>query len=136
MGSTDPNTPIANGWLRASHRRLDPKRTKPYQPYYPHDRVEPLTPGEVYEGDVEILPTSIVVPAGWRVALTVRGKDYEYEGELSEFGKKFYYATRGTGGMTHDDPDTRPRDVFGGQVTLYSGGGRQSYLLLPIIPKI
>ena len=25
MGSTDPNTPIANGWLRASHRRLDPE---------------------------------------------------------------------------------------------------------------
>jgi len=23
MGSTDPNTPIANGWLRVSHRRLD-----------------------------------------------------------------------------------------------------------------
>ncbi|MEE9256178.1 MAG: CocE/NonD family hydrolase, partial [bacterium] len=49
MGSTDPNTPIANGWLRASHRALDPERTKPYRPYHPHDRVEPLTPGEVYE---------------------------------------------------------------------------------------
>jgi hypothetical protein len=135
MGSTDPNTPIANGWLRASHRRLDPKRSKPYQPYHPHDRVEPLTPGEVYECDVEILPTCIVLPAGWRVALTVRGKDYEYEGELSEFGKKFHYATRGTGGMTHDDPDNRPKDIFGGKVTLYAGGGRESYLLVPIIPE-
>ena len=135
MGSTDPNTPIANGWLRASHRRLDPKRSKPYQPYHPHDRVEPLTPGEVYECDVEILPTCIVVPAGWRVALTVRGKDYEYEGELSEFGKKFHYGTRGTGGMTHNDPDDRPQDVFGGKVTLHAGGGRESYLLVPIIPK-
>jgi uncharacterized protein len=135
MGSTDPNTPIANGWLRASHRRLDPKRSKPYQPYHPHDRVEPLIPGEVYECDIEILPTCIVLPAGWRVALTVRGKDYEYEGELSEFGKKFHYATRGTGGMTHDDPDNRPKDVFGGKVTLYAGGGRESYLLVPIIPR-
>ena len=27
MGSTDPHTPIANGWLRASHRALDPERT-------------------------------------------------------------------------------------------------------------
>jgi hypothetical protein len=87
MGSTDPNTPIANGWLRASHRRLDPRRSLPYRPFHPHDRVEPLTPGEIYECDVEILPTCIVVPAGWRVALTIRGKDYEYEGELSEFGK-------------------------------------------------
>ena len=134
MGSTDPNTPMANGWLRVSHRRLDPKRSKPYQPYHPHDRVEPLTPGEVYECDVEILPTCIVVPAGWRVALTVRGKDYEYEGELSEFGKKFHYATRGTGGMTHDDPDDRPKDVFGGKVTLHAGGDLAAYVLLPVIP--
>ena len=134
MGSTDPNTPIANGWLRVSHRRLDTNRSNPYRPYHPHDRVEPLTPGEIYECDVEILPTCIVVPAGWSMALTVRGKDYEYEGELSEFGKKFVYATRGTGGMTHDDPDDRPKDLFGGKVTLYAGGGREPYLLVPFIP--
>jgi hypothetical protein len=134
MGSTDPNTPIANGWLRASHRRVAPARSKPWRPWHPHDRVEPLAPGQVYECDVEIVPSCIVVPAGWRVALTVRGKDYEYEGELSEFGKKFHYATRGTGGMTHDDPDDRPREVFGGTVTLHAGGPRESYLILPIIP--
>jgi hypothetical protein len=134
MGSTDPNTPIANGWLRVSHRRLDPSRSRPWRPYHPHDRVEPLTPGEVYECDVEIVASCIVVPAGWQVALTIRGKDYEYTGELSEFGKKFHYATRGTGGMTHNDPDNRPPDVFGGKVTLHAGGLRESYLLLPIIP--
>jgi uncharacterized protein len=134
MGSTDPNTPIANGWLRASHRRLDPQRSKPYRPFHPHDRAEPLTPGEIYECDVEIVTSCIVVPAGWRVALTVRGKDYEYEGELSDFGKKFHYGTRGTGGMTHNDPDDRPAGKFSGKVTLHAGGGRESYLLLPIIP--
>jgi uncharacterized protein len=133
FGSTDPNTPIANGWLRASHRRLDPARSKPYQPYHPHDRVEPLTPGEIYECEVEFVPTCIVVPAGWRLALTVRGKDYEYDGELSEFGKKFYYGTRGTGGMTHNDPDNRPADIFGGKVKIHAGGQWGSYLLLPII---
>ena len=134
MGSTDPNTPIANGWLRASHRRLDPRMSKPYRPWHPHDRIEPLTPGEVYECNVEIVTSCIVVPAGWRVALTICGKDYEYEGELSEFGKKFHYGTRGTGGMTHNDPDDRPANLFGGRVTLHAGGGRESYLLLPIIP--
>ena len=134
MGSTDPNTPIANGWLRVSHRRLDPNRSSPYRPWHPHDRVESLAPGGVAECDVEILPSSIVVPAGWQLAFTVRGKDYEYEGELSEFGKKFHYATRGTGGMTHKDPDNRPLEVFGGTVTLHTGGAHGSYLLLPIIP--
>ena len=58
----------------------------------------------------------------------------QYEGELSEFGKKFHYGTRSTGGMTHNDPDNRPADVFGGNVTLHAGGGREAYLLLPIIP--
>jgi hypothetical protein len=135
MGSTDPNTPIANGWLRASHRRLDLQRSLPYRPYHPHDRIEPLVPGEIYECDVEIVTSCIVVPAGWRLALTVRGKDYEYTGELSEFGKKFHYGTRGTGGMTHADPDDRPADVFGGTVTLHTGGPRAAYLLLPIIPS-
>jgi predicted acyl esterase len=134
MGSTDPNTPIANGWLRASHRRLDPAKTKPYRPYHPHDRIEPLTPGEVYECDVEIVPSCVVVPAGWRVALTVRGKDYEYEGALGEFAKTFHYGTRGTGGMTHADPDSRPAEIFSGKVTLHAGGGRDAYLLLPIVP--
>src|SRR5437016_6317992 len=133
FGSTDPHTPIANGWLRASHRRLDPKKSTPWQPYHPHDRVEPLTPGHVYECDVEVLPTCIVVPAGWRVAATVRGKDYEYEGDLDAFGTSLHYSTRGTGGMTHNDPISRPRDVFGGAVTLHTGGDRASYVLLPII---
>ena len=134
MGSTDPNTPIANGWLRASHRALDPDRTLPYRPYHPHDRIEPLTPGEVYECDVEIVTSCIVIPAGWRLALSVRGKDYEYEGELGEFAQRFHYATRGTGGMTHNDPDDRPAEVFGGRVTLHAGAGRESYLLVPVIP--
>ena len=48
-GSTDPNTPVANGWLRASHRALDPDRSKPWRPFHPHDRVEPLEPGVGYE---------------------------------------------------------------------------------------
>jgi uncharacterized protein len=134
FGSTDPNTPVANGWLRASHRRLDPERSRPWQPFHPHDRVEPLSPGDIYQCDVEILPTSIVIPAGWKLALTIRGKDYEYEGEIDEFGKKFYYGTRGTGGMTHNDPVTRPPEVFGGKVTLHAGPGRESFVLLPIIP--
>jgi uncharacterized protein len=134
MGSTDPNTPIANGWLRVSHRRLDPKKSKPWQPYHPHDRAELLTPDEVYECDIEILPTCIVLPAGWRVALTVRGRDYEYEGELSDFAKSFHYGTRGTGGMTHADPDSRPPAIFDNNVTLHAGGDQQACLMLPIIP--
>jgi hypothetical protein len=53
-----------------------------------------------------------VVPAGRTLALSVRGKDYEYEGELPVFGKTFHYGTRGSGGLTHADPDDRPAAVL------------------------
>jgi hypothetical protein len=36
--------------------------------------------------------------------------------------------------MTHNDASDRPRDVFAGTVTLHAGGGRESYLLVPVIP--
>ena len=77
QGALDPHTPIAQGWLRASHRKLDQELTLPYRPYHPHDETWPLKPGEVVELDIEIWPTCIVVPRGYRLALTIRGKDYE-----------------------------------------------------------
>ena len=39
-----------------------------------------LKKGEVVECDVEVWPTCIVVPAGYRLALSVRGRDYVYPG--------------------------------------------------------
>jgi predicted acyl esterase len=45
----DPHTPIAQGWLRASHRKLDKKKSLPYRPWHTHDEKQPLTPGETYE---------------------------------------------------------------------------------------
>ncbi|NIP85517.1 MAG: peptidase S15, partial [Planctomycetales bacterium] len=71
QGAIDPHTPIAQGWLRASHRKLDPALSSPWQPYHSHDEPQPLTPGVPVELQVEIWPTCIVVPAGYRVALTV-----------------------------------------------------------------
>jgi predicted acyl esterase len=94
-----------------------------------------LNPGQIYELDVEIVPTCIVVPAGYRLGLWIRGRDYEYRGSLDEYGQTFYYATRGTGGMTHADPDDRPEEIFGGTVTIHVGGEHPSHILLPVIPK-
>jgi predicted acyl esterase len=134
MGALDPNTPVAQGWLRVSHHMLDETRSTPYRPFHTHDLERPLQPGVVYEVDVEIWPTSVVVPLGYRFALTVQGKDYQYEGELSEFAKSFDYAHRGVGPFQHNDPDDRPASVFESTVTLHTGPDRPSHLLLPIIP--
>ena len=70
QGALDPHTPLAQGWLRVSHRKLDKKLTLPYRPYHTHDEEQKLKKGEVVECDVEVWPTCIVVPAGYRVALS------------------------------------------------------------------
>ncbi len=134
MGALDPNTPIAQGWLRASHRALDPERTLPHRPYHTHVSAEPLIPGEVYTLDIEIWPTSIVIPPGHTLALTVRGNDYRYDGELSDFARDFHYANRGVGPFTHANRDDRPSDVFDARITIHVGGDTDSHLLVPIIP--
>jgi predicted acyl esterase len=134
QGALDPHTPIAQGWLRASHRKLDRALTRPYRPYHTHDEVQPLQPGKIYELDVEIWPTCIVAPAGARLGLTVRGRDYEYPGGpsvgLGTLGAVF----TGVGPFKHDDPADRPPAVFGGDVTIHCGPRQPSHLLLPIIP--
>ena len=134
-GAMDAHTPVAQGWLRASHRRVDTQRSRPYRPYHPHLAKEPLEPGEIYELDVEIWPTSVVLPAGYRIALTVRGNDYGYEGAADEGDNAAHrYPSRGVGPFVHDDPVDRPPEIFGGTVRVHTGGPHESYLLLPVIP--
>ena len=134
QGALDAHTPIAQGWLRCSHRKLDPKLTLPYRPYHTHDEEQKLKPGQVYEVDVEVWPTCIVLPKGYRLALSVRGTDYVFPGEpgvgLETLGKVW----TGCAVFTHDDPRDRPPEIFGKTVTLHCGRRRLSHLLLPIVP--
>jgi len=134
QGAIDPHTPVAQGWLRASHRKLDRKLSTPYRPYHTHDKEQPLTPGEPVELDIEIWPTSVVVPAGYRIGLTIRGKDYEYAGASGGRLSNFKNELKGCGPFLHDDPRDRPAEIFGGTTSLHFGRGRQPFLLLPIIP--
>jgi hypothetical protein len=133
QGALDPRTPIGQGWLRASHRKLDRKLSLPYRPYHTHDEVQPLTPGQPVELDLELWPTSIVVPKGYRIALSVRGKDYEYPGPATRLSNMKNPMT-GCGPFMHDDPQDRPREIFGGRNTLHFAAGKAPYVLLPIIP--
>ncbi len=134
VGSNDPRTPVALGWLRASHRKLDPKESKPYRPWHTHDEEWPLKPGEPVELDIEFWPTSIVVPPGYRLALSVRGKDYEYDGTDAGVAHA-PYPMKGVGPFTHTHPEDRPPAIFGGRNTLHFGGASAPYVLLPVIPK-
>jgi predicted acyl esterase len=134
QGALDPKTPIGQGWLRASHRKLDKKLSLPYRPYHAHDEKQLLRPGEIYELDIEIWPTCIVVPKGYRIALTIRGRDYEHDGAAATLSN-MKNPMRGCGPFVHDDPEDRPPAIFGGKLTLHLGPQRPAHVLLPVIPS-
>jgi uncharacterized protein len=134
QGAIDPHAPVGQGWLRASHRALDKKLSQPYRPYHTHARKQPLKRGEIVALDVEIWPASIVVPAGHRIGLTIRGKDYVYPGGSGGRLSNFKNELTGCGPFLHDDPRDRPPQIFSGTTGLHFGGAARPYLLLPVIP--
>ena len=134
-GAIDPHTPVAQGWLRASHRALDAELTRPYRPYHTHTQAQPLTPGQAVTLDVELWPTSIVIPAGHRLALSVRGRDYIYAEKTGLKLSNFKNELLGCGPFLHNDPRDRVRGVFDGETTLHFDLDEQPYVLLPVIPR-
>jgi predicted acyl esterase len=134
MGAIDPHTPVAQGWLRASHRKLDPRVSTEYRPYHAHDELQPLAPGVAVPLDIELWPTCIVVPAGYRLALTVRGRDYEWGKSTGARLSNFKNELTGCGPFLHDDPRDRTATVSGGVNILHTGPTQQSHILLPIVP--
>lgn len=111
------NGPIALGWLRASHRALDPARSRPERPVHPHDREEWLAPGQCVPVEVEIWPFSVRFAAGETLRLIVAGSDIyrREEGVMLPF--PLHEQTRNAG--TH---------------IIRTGGAFDSALLLPFIP--
>jgi predicted acyl esterase len=112
-GQQGTPVPVAKGWLRVSHRELDEQLSLPYRPYHKHTRRLYLKPGEIVPVDVEIWPTSMVFKKGHRIRLDVQPRD--------GVGSQSYM-------HYHADYNT-------GTNTIYSGGDKESYLLLPIIPS-
>ena len=62
---------MTRGWLRGTHREVDPDRSKPWEPFQPHTNPQPLTPGEIYEFNIRIIPTGDLIPAGSRIKLKI-----------------------------------------------------------------
>jgi uncharacterized protein len=133
QGTIDPHSPLAQGWLRASHRKLDPVLSRPYRPYHTHDELQPLESGRVYELDIELWPTNIILPAGFRLIFRVEGKDFARP-DIPEDAKEFPpFVSTGSGPFLHTHPEDRPEAIFGGKTTIYTGGNTASYILLPVI---
>jgi len=114
QGSINPGQPVACGWLRVSHRKLDPARSTRERPWHTHDELQKVAPGEIVPVDLEIWPTCVVFEPGERLVLEVAAHD---EPRIAPF--------------LHDDPRDR---VLAKTLTLHTGGRYDSHLLLPVIP--
>ena len=68
-------TLITEGALRASHRALDPVRSRPERPYHPHTDPTPITPDTYYDFDVEIWPTAWELPVRHQLQLRITSTD-------------------------------------------------------------
>jgi uncharacterized protein len=95
--------------------------------------MQPLQPGQPVDLAVELWPTSIVVPKGYRIALSVRGKDYMWQASTGAKLSNFKNELLGCGPFLHDDPRDRPRKFFAGNTTLHLDRQGNCHLLLPVI---
>jgi hypothetical protein len=114
IGQQQQPVPVAKGWQRASHRKLDPKLSTPYRPYHTHDERQWLKPGEMVQVQVEVWPTCMVFRKGHRIRLDIQPRDGVGSAPYTHY---------------HGDYNTN------GKNTIYTGGKCASYILLPIIPS-
>ncbi len=113
LGTATP-VPAAVGWLRASHRELDPQRSLPHRPWHSHHELRPLEPGVPTLLEIEVWPTSLTLEPGHRLQLQLRTDDGDLHPQLA-----------------HDDPADRR---CGAGATIRFGGEHASHLLVPAIP--
>jgi hypothetical protein len=55
---------VAKGWLRVSHRELDPERSRAGRPWHTHRQRRPVQPDEVVPVEIEVLASSTHFEAG------------------------------------------------------------------------
>ncbi|WP_431015349.1 CocE/NonD family hydrolase C-terminal non-catalytic domain-containing protein [Bradyrhizobium pachyrhizi] len=135
MGNSDPNVPLGLGYLRVSHRAVDAAKSTEYSAFHPHLTSEPTTPGQLYPVDVEFSePTSIVIPKGYRLALTIQGKDFGYgPGAHIVRAKDYDLPNSNNSGLFFAAHQNRAPTLYGGTDKVATGGEHASYLLLPRI---
>lgn len=120
-GTVGDPVPVTKGWLRVSLRKTadDHPRHAPWHPHrnYRSTDVSPVTPGEVYEVDVEVWPTNVVVSPGHRLVLEMSSGD-----------------TQGAGLFEHNSEIDRSRDKLLGENHIHFGPKYDNWMLMPLIP--
>jgi uncharacterized protein len=107
---------VTTGWLKASLRALDERRSRPFDPVPTFDHRQPLAPGEVVPVDIALGPSATRFRAGETLRLVVAGR---WLWPRNPFTGQFPTAyQRGPNGAC----------------TLHWGPDRQARLLVPVLP--
>lgn len=106
---------VTRGWLRGSQRELDPDKSKPWRPYHKHTSRDPLTPGEIYEFQIEINPVGLLVKPGEKLGIRIKGADNEQAQDIIEHMAMGHLARAGVS-----------------VVSVYHNADYPSQLLLPV----
>jgi putative CocE/NonD family hydrolase len=93
-------TPVSKGWLKASHREKDEKRSTQTRPFYTHTNPQPIEPGKVYQYDIEVLPISYVFKKGHRIRLELANGDSSATDGV--FSHPYHPSLMGTDTIHHD----------------------------------
>ena len=99
------------GSRRRTRSTKDEALSKPYRPYYRHDKPQPIEPGKVYKYEIEIWGTSNCFLKGHRLRLDLANGD----SNALDFGGHYY-------------------GLKVGKDTIYFDKERPSHLVLPVIP--
>jgi predicted acyl esterase len=101
---------VAKGWLRASHREMDPTRCRPGRPWHTHRVREPVTPEQIVPVEIEVLASCTLFESGSRLSVEILGHD------------------------AAPYPAFRHRDTVNhGFHTIHTGGRFDSHLLVPFV---
>jgi len=85
-----PFMKVSQGWLRASHRAEDPDLSTDMRPFFKHDRIDPIHPGQIYKLRVELLPMSFLVRKGERMRLEISN----WESAITEAPMTHWYGQK------------------------------------------
>ncbi len=107
--------PVALGWLRASHREIDPTSSVTHQPVLAHRRALTVPRGEIVPLEIEIWPSGTRFEAGESLRLVLQGSDiYVYPKPVM--------------------CDRHEETVNHGPHVIHCGGRYDSHLLVPVVP--
>ena len=83
--------PVTQGWLRASVRHVDAKRSRPGSPYLTDDRIDPVTVGLTTEYRLDLWDTAYTVLPGHRLRLWFASGDSPTHEPLPEAGRNLLF---------------------------------------------